>query len=171
MLDPPENGDALSVERLLRLPSGFVCFAPPAQAPSPRRSNRGGQLAFGDVIETAKLNGQMARLWARIVDNLPGSRLAVQTGEFKDAGVRLHVANMLREAGVPDHRYELLDDPPDYPAYLESFAAIDVLLDPAPYSGVTTTCEALWQGVPVVTLAGDRRRTRQAESARPCRAR
>jgi len=157
VLDPPENGEVLSVERLIRLPSGFVCFAPPAQAPSPcRRSDRGEQITFGVVSRTAKLNGQMARLWARIVDNVPGSRLVIQTGEFKDAGVRMHVTNMLREAGFPEHRFELVDDRPDYPAYLESFAGIDVLLDPSPYSGVTTTCEALWQGVPVVTLAGDR---------------
>ena len=165
VLDPPEAGDSFSVERLIRLPSGFACFAPAAQAPSPRRRpDRGEQITFGVANRTAKLNGQMARLWARIVDNVPGSRLVVQTGEFKDTGVRTHVATMLREAGFADNRFELADDRPDHSAYLESFARIDVLLDPSPYSGFTTTCEALWQGVPVVTLAGDRHAARAGAS-------
>jgi predicted O-linked N-acetylglucosamine transferase (SPINDLY family) len=70
----------------------------------------------------------------------------------------------LAEAGLAGDRVELLDDRPDYTAYLARFAEIDVLLDPSPYSGVTTTCEALWQGVPVVTLAGDRHAARTGAS-------
>jgi predicted O-linked N-acetylglucosamine transferase (SPINDLY family) len=166
VVDPPGQADALSVERLLRLPSGFVCFAPPAQAPAvaPPPVVARGSLTFGVFNRTAKLNLEMARHWAAIVHAVPGSRLAVHTGEFRDAGVRASVTNLLAEAGLAGDRVELLDDRPDYTAYLARFAEIDVLLDPSPYSGVTTTCEALWQGVPVVTLAGDRHAARTGAS-------
>ena len=164
VLDPPQHADALSVERLSRLPCGFVCFAPPAEVLPVQSRPAGRSITFGVVNRTAKLNVAMGRLWARIIDAVPDSRLAVQTGEFKDAGVRAHVASLLGQAGLAPHRFELLDDPPDYPAYLARFAAFDVLLDPSPYSGVTTTCEALWHGVPVVTLAGDRHAARAGAS-------
>lgn len=166
VLDPPGAGADLSRERLVRLPGGFVCFAPPARAPEvaqlPALSGHG--VRFGVVNRTAKLNPGTARRWARIVALVPGSRLVVQTGEFGDGGVRAGVAAMLTEAGLPADRFALLDDPADYPAYLARFAEIDVLLDPGPYSGVTTTCEALWQGVPAVTLAGDRHAARAGAS-------
>lgn len=164
VLDPPGRADALSIERLLRLPTGFVCFAAPAQAPAVALRPADAAVTFGIANRASKLNLPMARLWAQIVARVPGSRLAVQTGEFKDAELRAHVAGMLREAGLPEARCELLDDPQNYTAYLERFGQFDVMLDPSPYSGVTTTCEALWQGVPVVSLAGDRHAARGGAS-------
>lgn len=164
VVDPPGRADTLSVERLLRLPTGFVCFAPPAQAPAVVPRLGGAPVVFGIANRVSKLNAPMARLWAQIIHAVPGSRLAVQTGQFKDEGLRIHIAGMLRAAGLPRDRFELLDDPPNYTAYLERFGQFDVMLDPSPYSGVTTTCEALWQGVPVVTFAGDRHAARTGAS-------
>jgi predicted O-linked N-acetylglucosamine transferase (SPINDLY family) len=164
VVDPPGRADALSVERLLRLPTGFVCFAPPAQAPAVAQRPECASVVFGIANRASKLNLPMARLWAQIIDAVPDSRLAVQTGQFKDEGLRIHIASMLRGAGLPDERLELLDDPPNYTTYLERFGQFDVMLDPSPYSGVTTTCEALWQGVPVVSFAGDRHAARAGAS-------
>lgn len=164
VVDPPGRADALSVERLLRLPTGFVCFAPPAQAPVVALRPQDAPVVFGIANRASKLNLPMARLWAQIINAVPDSRLAVQTGQFKDEGVRIHIAGMLREAGLLEDRFELLDDPPNYTDYLERFGRFDVMLDPSPYSGVTTTCEALWQGVPVVSFAGDRHAARAGAS-------
>lgn len=164
VLDPPGRSDALSVERLLRLPTGFVCFAPPAQAPTVAQRPESAPITFAVVNRASKINLPMARLWARIVEGVPGSRLAIQTGEFKDSGLRAHLDRMMREAGLPQERFELLDDTKDYTEYLERFANFDVILDPSPYSAVTTVCEAMWQGVPTVTFAGDRHASRACAS-------
>lgn len=116
------------------------------------------------MTKNQKINPVGAALWAAVLAAIPGSHLRVQTGGFADAGLRRTITRMLTEAGIPAKRLILAADPPDYPAYLAAFTEIDFLLDTTPYNGVTTTCEALWQGVPVIALAGDRQAARAAAS-------
>ncbi|MGE7416484.1 tetratricopeptide repeat protein [Methylobacterium tarhaniae] len=164
--DPPGPADALSAEALIRLPR-LLCFAPPAAPPPvaepPARAGRGAVLGVCNRAE--KINPVVAGLWARVLAASPGSRLLVRTGNFADEDLRRRVHCLLTGAGIPAGRLDLAEDPPDYTAYLAAFAEIDILLDPTPYGGLTTTCEALWQGVPAVTLAGDRQAGRVVASA------
>jgi predicted O-linked N-acetylglucosamine transferase (SPINDLY family) len=99
-----------------------------------------------------KVMPRMIRLWADILDRVPGSRLAVLGPHgLSEANVRAVFAR----GGIDPARVDVLPPRPRR-GYLEHFARIDVLLDPFPYHGMTTTCDGLWMGVPAVTLAGDR---------------
>src|SRR6187200_2552923 len=105
-------------------------------------------------------------LWARVMAAVPGSRLVMKdrTGSFAYPARRLYVQDIFRYHGVTADRLDLCGKEPDYGRHLETYARVDVMLDPFPYNGTTTTCEALWMGVPVVCLAGNRHASRVSAS-------
>jgi protein O-GlcNAc transferase len=158
LTDPVGQGDPLASETLLRLPGGFLCYAPPCDAPAPAPAPclATGTVTFGSFNNPAKLSESTLEVWARVLTRLPHARLLLKARAFADTTTRASYVDRLTRLGVAPTRITLLDVLPTR-AHLGIYAsAIDIALDPFPYNGATTTCEALWMGVPVVTLRGDR---------------
>jgi predicted O-linked N-acetylglucosamine transferase (SPINDLY family) len=152
-IDPPGIADAYHQERLLRLPHSLWCFNPPAgmPEPGPLPALARGHVTFGSFNHLAKINEEVRLLWARLLQSVPGSRLlmlGVPAGESCD---KLR-ATFARQ-GISAERLEI-HGMLDYAQYLEVCRKADIALDPFPYNGGTTTCDSLWMGVPVITLAG-----------------
>lgn len=151
--DPSPAADAWASERLVRLPAPFLCYGPPADAPPPERAD-GGPLTFGSFNSLAKLSAETVALWAAVLRAVPEARLLLKARALGDAAVRDDVAGRFAAHGVAADRLRLVGWVDDRRGHLGLYGEVDVALDPTPYAGTTTTCEALWMGVPVVTLAG-----------------
>lgn len=154
--DPEGPADGFYTERLIRLPQGFLCYAPPGNAPvvQPSPATGGAAPTFGSFNNATKIAPPTARLWGKILLDVPAARLVLKAKQFRDPSVRDRIASMLADAGVPRERLDLRAWSRDIREALGDYGTIDVALDTLPYNGTTTTCEALWMGVPVVTLAG-----------------
>jgi predicted O-linked N-acetylglucosamine transferase (SPINDLY family) len=156
--DPRENppgSEAYATEKLARLPEGYVCYAPPDDAPEvgPLPAQASGVVTFGCFNNLAKINGRAIALWAELLRALPGSRLLLKNKELREEAARKRVADDFAASGVDSERL-ILEGPAPHRQFLERYNAVDIALDPFPYSGGLTTLEALWMGVPVVTLGG-----------------
>ncbi len=159
--DPP-GAEAHHTERLLRLPEVFLGYEPPPEAPeiTPPPSLAGAPITFGVFNNFPKITDPMLALWARILAQTPGSRLLIKTASLRDEGVLRLARERMQRAGLDLDRVELAGFTPGRREHLAAVAQADVALDTFPYHGTTTTCESLWMGVPVVTLAGDRHAAR-----------
>lgn len=153
--DPPGTSDGRYSERLLRLPGGFLCYRPPADAPLPAARAEDDAPVFGCFNSALKINPAVARLWARILDRVPGSTLKLRALQFQHPAAIAAMHALFIEAGLDPDRVRLSPWRSSVAEGLADYGAIDLALDPFPYNGTTTTCEALWMGVPVVTLAGE----------------
>jgi protein O-GlcNAc transferase len=156
--DPAGNADACASETLVRLAGGFLCYAGSKDAPEPADPPclRTGTVTFGSFNNPAKASTATFDAWARLLTRLPEARLLLKGKSFADATTRALFIARLGERGVASQRVELVAWAPSSVAHLTLYDRIDIALDPFPYNGTTTTCEALWMGVPVVTLRGDR---------------
>jgi predicted O-linked N-acetylglucosamine transferase (SPINDLY family) len=164
--DPPGEADALASEILVRLPGCFLCYGGPAAAPvpTPPPCLATGGVTFGSFNNPAKLSGATLDAWARLLNRLPQARLLLKGKSFGDAATRDLYLDRLSQRGVAAARVELIAQLPESNAHLALYNRIDIALDPFPYNGTTTTCEALWMGVPVVALRGDRHAGRVSAS-------
>jgi predicted O-linked N-acetylglucosamine transferase (SPINDLY family) len=161
--DPPGAADRLHSERLARLPHAIWCFRPPlalehAAAPP---CARGRDFTFGSFQHLPKVSPTARRLWAEILRGVPGSRLLM--AGVPEGRAREDLRRDFREAGVDASRLGLRARMP-LAAYYRLYDEVDMVLDTMPYGGGTTTFDALWMGVPVVTLAGERSAGRSAAS-------
>ncbi len=151
----PPGSDATATERVVRLPDDYACVLPrehaPAVGPLPARGN--GFVTFGCFNNRAKLSTGTLALWARLLRRVPDARLLLKTHQFDDAMVRADLLAAFAALGGDPARVDLSGSARhfDLPAW---YNRVDVALDPFPYSGGLTTLEALWMGVPVVTLGG-----------------
>jgi predicted O-linked N-acetylglucosamine transferase (SPINDLY family) len=164
--DPPGEADALASETLARLPGCFLCYGGPPAAPAstPPPCLATGEVTFGSFNNPAKLSGATLDTWARLLLRLPQARLLLKGKPFCDASTRVLYLDGLVRRGVAAQRVELVAQLPERNAHLALYNRIDIALDPFPYNGTTTTCEALWMGVPVVALLGDRHASRVSAS-------
>jgi len=159
-LDPPPF-ESHYTEQLWRLPEGHLCYRPPDCSPegevatSPPRTTTFG--SFNDMI---KVGRGVVRLWAGLLRAVEGSRLLLKNGSLRDPETCRLVCDRFAEAGVAEERLELVGWSDSQEAHLALYRRVDIGLDTYPYSGATTTCEALWMGVPVITLIGDRAASR-----------
>jgi len=157
-MDPPGEGDLLYVEKPMRLPDCWCCYDPLCE-PLPIGSPPAGQLGyitFGCLNNFCKINGPVLGLWAQVLKAVPDSRLMLLCAE---GGHRRRTQDFLGTRGIAAGRMEFVMPCPR-PEYLRLYERIDIALDPFPYNGITTTCDALWMGVPVVTFAGERAASR-----------
>ncbi len=150
-LDPPGTTEAFHTEELVRLPEIAWCYQPPEAGPAPNRlpALRAGRLTFASFNKLSKITAEVIALWSRLLRALPASRLLLTaSGSRGDARIR----QAFEEQGV-GAQVELR--PRRSPAeYLELYHEADMGLDPFPFTGGITTCDALWMGVPVLSLAG-----------------
>ena len=165
----PEGADALHSERLARLPTGFLCYAAPADAPEPEplpavAGGADAPITFGSFNNLTKVTPEVVRLWSAVLARVPGSRLIVKSTPLADAATCRRYADLFAAEGVDPARFDLLARLPSVNGHLGLYQRIDIALDTFPYTGTTTTCEALWMGVPVVTLLGDRHAARVSAS-------
>lgn len=149
--DPAGESDAYHTEELVRLNSGFLCYEPPTEAPpvSALPSWFRGQVTYGSFQYPAKITPAVIRCWAEILRRVPMSRLFLHhcfSGYSK-------TRERLAEQGIGPERVYFLGDVP-LRKHLGLYSHVDIALDTFPYNGTTTTCEALWMGVPVVTIEG-----------------
>ncbi|HEX8913330.1 MAG TPA: tetratricopeptide repeat protein, partial [Humisphaera sp.] len=162
--DPTGQTERLHAEHLVRLPS-FLCYAPPPEAPPvspPPSAAAGGRITFGCFNVLAKVTPEAIGLWARIMAALPGSRMVMKDrlGSLAYPARRRYVQDIFAYHRVNPDRLDLLGREQSFADHLAAYSKVDVVLDPFPYNGTTTTCEALWMGVPVIALAGNRHAAR-----------
>ncbi len=153
---PPEEADHF-IEAIWPLPETYFCFTPPAHdiAVSALPAGSTGTMTFGCCNNLAKLNDAVVELWARVLHAVPASRLLLRAFQLQDPDVREATRARFAAHGIGDDR--LVMEPPSSRAdYLRTWHRIDIALDPFPWPGGTTSAEALWMGVPVLTRRGDR---------------
>jgi predicted O-linked N-acetylglucosamine transferase (SPINDLY family) len=152
------------VEVIHDLP-GFMAFAPPQDSPAlaPPAAAANGFVTFGSMNRLTKINDAVLATWAEILLRLPRARLLAKDPALDDEHARAHVLERLTARGVAGDRV-MLRGRTSRRAHLATYAEIDLALDPFPQSGGITTFEALWMGVPVITLAGERPQGRASAS-------
>lgn len=153
IVDPEGTSDRFYTEKLLRIPCMF-CYEAPREAPAvgPSPAEGMGFITFGSLNQPVKFNAQVLKLWARILDEVPGSKLALMCGT-SGVGAK-QMRERLAAQGVAEDRFIPIGRQ-NYDKYLGTYNAIDIVLDPFPASGHTTTCDALWMGAPVITIPGE----------------
>lgn len=151
----PETEESSFTEKVWRLPESYLCFTPPADdlevGPLPASSN--GRVTFASFNNLTKMNDAVVALWSRVLESVPNSRLFLKSRQLTEASVRQRVLERYARHGVDASRL-ILEGLVPRAEYLKPFQRIDIALDPFPYTGITTTVESLWMGVPVLTLAG-----------------
>ncbi|HYD30329.1 MAG TPA: tetratricopeptide repeat protein, partial [Azospirillaceae bacterium] len=153
----PRHGPERFTERVLRLPS-FYLAAPLLRAPKPWPPPvlALGEVSFGCFNNPAKLSPEVLVLWAKLLARMPNSRLVLKyTNRYEDAVVRDSVLASFARHGIDTRRIVMLSSLDSTVSHLNLYNRVDIALDPFPFCGSTTTYEALWMGVPVVTLPGD----------------
>ena len=182
--NPPGMTEKYHTEQLVRLPHSCWCYTADDDAPDvvepPALKN--GYVTFGSLNKIVKVSEPCAKLWARVMEAVPGSRLLLSVAESPsaecnvaqppsavfdrrskstdgfppDGGTqpRAAVPQQLSQMGLPVDRVDILGKTATSREYLERFNQIDIALDTFPFNGITTTCDGLWQGVPCVSLAG-----------------
>jgi protein O-GlcNAc transferase len=152
---PPE-AERFYAERVLRMPDGYVCYEPPDYAPavSGLPAQRNNYITLGSFNNPAKITAQVVEVWAKILRRLPEARLVLKYGSVDNPSVAKTFLDDFARGGIDPHRIDTLGRS-DHRDFLQAYERIDLALDPFPYNGGLTTCEALWMGVPVVTLPGE----------------
>jgi len=154
--DPQGETEHLHIEQLIRLPHGFLCYLPSADCPdvSPPPVLQTGQITFGCFNNLAKVNPQLISCWAEILKAVPNSRMIIKYKPLVDPDTCAYVHGLFQQHGIEENRVELIGWLPDKNQHLALYERVDIALDTFPYHGTTTTCEAMWMGVPVITQAG-----------------
>lgn len=148
-MDPEDHATPFYAEESIRLPDCWCCYDPLSDIP-PAAPRAEGPICFGSINNPCKVNDQLLRLWSQVLHSTADSRLLLQTiSTIQEDQIRGFLAGL----GISTDRLEFV---PRYPRtdYLQLYDRVDICLDPLPYNGITTTCDALWMGVPVVTLTG-----------------
>ncbi|HWE01018.1 MAG TPA: tetratricopeptide repeat protein [Tepidisphaeraceae bacterium] len=163
--DPP-GAESNFVEKLIRLPRGFACYAPPPDAPpvGPLPARRNGFITFGSLHGLARLNDDVIDTWCLILKLIPTSRLLIFRNTLRGK-VREELFHYITRQGIAPNRFDLFNSLHGPGGYLGVHHHIDVSLDTFPWSGHTTACQSLWMGVPVISFAGARHAGRMAASA------
>jgi len=164
--DPPGHTDRFHSERLIRLPDGFLCYHPldPAPAVGQPPCPATGHITFGSFNNLPKVNLSVVHLWSQLLHAVPESQLVLKSRQLTDKMVRARIVRQFGQQGIDAGRLQLLGRMASTAQHLALYKRIDIALDTFPYNGTTTTCEALWMGVPVITLCGNRHAARVGAS-------
>ena len=154
--DPIGATEALHTEKLVRMPECFSCFKPPSNAPhvSTLPAVARGTITFGSFNNFAKITPEVMRVWIAILARVPGSRLVLKNWCLDNDRMKTFMLEAFARCGATPGQVELWNPNTSNVDHLNCYNSIDIGLDPFPYNGTTTTCDALWMGVPVITLAG-----------------
>jgi predicted O-linked N-acetylglucosamine transferase (SPINDLY family) len=163
LADPPGMNDSHNAEKLMRLPVTAWCYRPHENAPEiePRSA---GPFTFGCFSTMSKINPPLVALWVEILRRVPESRLLLKSAGAGQPSAQHRLRDEFARHGITPDRVELLGRTEDSRGHLSLYSRIDIALDTYPYCGTTTTCEALWMGVPLITRAGQSHRSRVGTS-------
>jgi len=155
--DPPNQTEHLHTEELIRLKHGFLCYKPPEESPAvadlPARKL--GRITFGSFNALQKINQDVVSVWSKILTSVANARLILKSKAFSDHSTQERLRSMFAKNGVSDKQVNFFGHTKSIAEHFEMYNSIDIGLDTFPYNGTTTTCEAMWMGVPVITLAGE----------------
>ena len=154
--DPIGEADDLHSEKLLRLPNGFLCFQGNEKvlSKSDPPQTHYDYITFGSFNNLSKITSEVIDVWSKILNLIPKSHLILKCRKLKHN--KDYYYELFKNKGIDKDRIQLYEHLPSTSDHLELYNSVDIGLDPFPYNGATTTCEALWMGVPVITLLGDR---------------
>ncbi|MDO9111855.1 MAG: FkbM family methyltransferase, partial [Desulfatirhabdiaceae bacterium] len=156
LADPPGMTDRYYTEKLVRLPEGFLCYHPSdvGSEISELPCLQNGYITFGSFNNRTKINAKVIGIWSDLLLRVPDSRLILKSSNVSDEDAKQQLLSLFVQNGIEASRIEILPHLP-FIEHLKQYLRMDIALDTFPYNGTTTTCEALWMGVPVVTLAGN----------------
>jgi len=162
--DPEGQTDAFYTESLKRLPRGFLCFTPASDAPDvsalPALKDDAKGVCFGSFNAFTKLSPKLLNIWVKLLLSVPSSTLYLKAQPLCEEALREWVWGVFEKEGVDRKRVLLQGWEFEISSHLEQYSKVDIHLDSYPYNGTTTICESLWQGVPVISLAGRSHRSR-----------
>lgn len=155
-LADPAGFERFYTEKLFRLPSCFLCYGGAADAPlpTPPPAAACGYITFGSFNNASKIQPETVKLWAAVLKAVPQSRMIIKSKPFGDPRLCARLLALFAHEGIAPEQVELRGFGGSTATHLEMYGDIDIALDSWPYNGTTTTCEALWMGVPVVSLTG-----------------
>lgn len=161
----PDGADDEFSEKVWRMPDSYLCFGTPdwpmaGDLPARRK----GRVTFGSFNNIGKVGERTVRCWLDVLRAVPGSHLVIKSSK---GGVQARLDELQQQfvsEGIESSRLHFIDRVPDRAAHMALYEEVDIGLDPFPYNGTTTTCEALWMGVPVLTLRGQSFVSRVGES-------
>lgn len=162
--DPCGVSDHMHAETLLRLPSGFLCFEPLENSPAVTLPSNSSTIRFGSFNNLAKISETTLKVWSQVLKAVPNSTLYLKRQQLKNDQVSERVLQAFEQRGIDRSRIILRTSKAKIEQHLEEYSEIDIALDTSPYNGTTTTIEALWMGVPVVTLCGQTHASRVSSS-------
>jgi len=153
--DPTEAPTPAS-ETLIRVPDGFLCYTPPSAAPQVGElpAVKNGYITFGSFNTVPKLNSHVLDVWGRLLQRIPTAKLLLKARQFYDESVSKYYLERFRKRGVSGERIEIIGPTSGVEAHFRWYNRVDVALDPFPYNGTTSTYDALYMGVPVISLKG-----------------
>lgn len=164
LADPEGDSDAFNTEQLLRFSPSAWCYSPspkaPAPAPAPCLAAPDAPIHFGCFNNFTKITDPLLAAWGRLLATVSNSRILIKNHGLDTPELQAQVRARCAALGLDPDRVDLLGRTEHMEDHLATYARVDIALDSFPYHGTTTTCEALWMGVPVVTLAGDRHASR-----------
>jgi predicted O-linked N-acetylglucosamine transferase (SPINDLY family) len=163
----PAGDDSAFSESIWRLPRTWVSYGGKPDAPQPKVRRDDGAITIGSFTDLKKIRPESLALWSRILLRVPNARLLLKNRQLLDAANRRRVEEAMAAHGLPPDRLALQgsDVTPGWHDHMAYHDRLDIALDPVGVmTGSTTTCDALWMGVPVVTLMGDRMGSRMAAS-------
>jgi len=154
--DPPGTSDPFYTEKLIRLPHCFLCYSPPETAPDIGQlpAAKQQQITFGSFNNITKTSESVIKLWCDILNQVENSRIILKSIVFEDPAAKKRYLDMFQSYGIDPARIVLKKRTASTEEHLALYNEVDIGLDPFPYNGTTTTCEALWMGVPVIALRG-----------------
>jgi len=157
-----KGGDEFYSERLVRLDGSFLCFDPSPEAPavSSLPGGASGSVTFGAFNSMQKLTELNVRMWSKVLSELPSSRLLIKAVPLGEQTLAEALLDRFEKNGVTRDRIDVRGITPKREDHLSLYSKVDIHFDTFPYNGTTTTCEAAWQGVPTLTLAGEQHRSR-----------
>jgi predicted O-linked N-acetylglucosamine transferase (SPINDLY family) len=153
VVSPAGHGHLYS-EAIAQLPGSVFCWAPVDEYPLPPPRPPGAPLVFGSFNNVIKLSPTTISMWAAILHAVPDAVLLLKSASLGDADVQARFTGLFGEYGIGAERL-LMRGPSGLDAMMQEYGNVDIALDPTPYNGGTTTLQALWMGVPVVSLEGD----------------
>jgi predicted O-linked N-acetylglucosamine transferase (SPINDLY family) len=156
LTDPSPDADRWATERILRLKPALHCYTPPEIAPAvgPLPALTRGYMTFGSFNKRAKISDETIQLWSAVLNAVPLSRLLIKAKALTESEAQEHLASQFVSRGIARSRLQFFGWQPEDKDHLAMYSEVDIGLDTYPYNGTTTTCEALWMGVPVLTRIG-----------------
>ncbi len=154
-IETPDGVDKDYVEKLIRMPDDYICFTAPDYAPEVQDSpfKKNGFITFGCFNNPIKVNPVLLEKWAELMQKIPESRLFLKSKQYGNAFYTRRIEELMKGFGIAKDRL-IFEGVSPHHELLEAYNRVDIALDPWPYSGGLTTCEALWMGLPVITHPG-----------------